>query len=232
MPEGRGGIQVNFYFLTHKNLFSPGALAARRSFTTKSMSFTRRTFNNTPKNHTLMKNKFLLLTLLLALPVLWAGCDKLFTTPDAASIAQPDELPPITTTGEGVFACKINGVNWQRCRGGFFEPSSLKGEWHSVLKIFYLIAMRSCGDFDDSMSIHAAIDSVGVYPLERATYGNFDIECQDVADPYILLDGADNRVEILNLDTVKTIVSGTFQCTLVHEKCGDTLFITDGRFDF
>jgi len=75
-----------------------------------------------------MKNKFLLLTWLLAVPLLWAGCDKPLFKTDEASFAQPDELPPITTTGEGTFAYKINGVNWQRCGGGFLQ-SSILGNW-------------------------------------------------------------------------------------------------------
>ena len=178
-----------------------------------------------------MKNKCLLLTWLLAGPLLWGGCDKPLFKTDEASIAQPDELPPITTTGESTFACKINGVNWQRC-GGNLELSSLSGEWHPVYKIFQLAAGRECEGFDDRMSISAYIDGKGTYPLSRATHNDFELECQDVANQYSLLNNADNWVEILNLDTEEFIVSGTFQCTLVHDKCGDTLFITDGRFDY
>ncbi|WP_421947315.1 hypothetical protein [Phaeodactylibacter xiamenensis] len=179
-----------------------------------------------------MKNKFLLLTWLLAVPLLWAGCDKPLFKTDEASIAQPDELPPITTTGEGNFACKINGVNWQRCGGGFLQ-SSIIGEWHPVYKIFQISGMRrSCEGFDDSIYLNAIVDSAGFYPLKRAHFDDFNLDCQDVADPYVLQEGASNWVEILNLDTDEFIVSGTFQCTLVHEGCGDTLFITDGRFDY
>ena len=178
-----------------------------------------------------MKNKFLLLTLLLAIPLLWSGCDKPLFKPDRGSFAQPDELPPITTTGEGTFACKINGVNWQRCGGGFLQ-SSILGNWSPNYKIFQLGAKRECSGFDETISINAIVDSAGTYPLEMADFNDFNLECQDVLDPYVLLEGADNWVEILNLDTKEFIVSGTFQCTLVHEGCGDTLFITDGRFDY
>ncbi|WP_421946933.1 hypothetical protein [Phaeodactylibacter xiamenensis] len=178
-----------------------------------------------------MKNKFLLLTWLLAVPLLWAGCDKPLFKTDETSIAQPDELPPITTTGEGTFACKINGVNWQRCGGGFLQ-SSILGNWSPNYKIFSLQGLRSCEGFDDAVYINAFIDSIGLYPLEAGQYDDFNLECQDVLDQYFLLETADNWVEILNLDTDDFIVSGTFQCTLVHEGCGDTLFITDGRFDY
>ena len=178
-----------------------------------------------------MKNKFLLLTWLLAVPLLWVGCDKPLFKTNEASIAQPDELPPITTTGEGTFACKINGVNWQRCGGGFLQ-SSILGNWSPNYKIFQLLATRGCEDFDESVFITAHIDSIGTYELSRAHFDDFNLDCQDVADPYVLQEGASNWVEILNLDTDEFIVSGTFQCTLVHEECGDTLFITDGRFDY
>jgi hypothetical protein len=179
-----------------------------------------------------MKNKFLLLTWLLAVPLLWAGCDKPLFNPDRGSIAQPNELPPITTTGEGTFACKINGVNWQRCGGGFLQ-SSILGNWSPNYKIFQISGMRrSCEGFDDSIYLNAIVDSAGFYPLKRAHFDDFNLDCQDVADPYVLQEGASNWVEILNLDTKEFIVSGTFQCTLVHEECGDTLFITDGRFDY
>jgi hypothetical protein len=179
-----------------------------------------------------MKNNFLLLTWLLALPLLWGGCDKPLFKADEASIAQPDELPPITTTGEGNFACKINGVNWQRC-GGNLKASSLTGEWHPFYKIFQLSGdRRNCEGFHDSVNIIAYIDSVGVYDLHHASYIDHNLPCQEITNPYSLLEGADNWVEILNLDTEEYIVSGTFQCTLVHEECSDTLFITDGRFDY
>ena len=179
-----------------------------------------------------MKNKFLLFTWLLAVPLLWSGCEKPLFKTDKGSIAQPDELPPITTTGEGTFACKINGVNWQRC-GGNLKASSLTGEWHPFYKVFQLLATRECEDFDDSIFISAYVDSLGRYDFHNGSYGDNDLSCLDRwPDRFSLLETADNWVEILNLDTEEFIVSGTFQCTLVHEECSDTLFITDGRFDY
>jgi hypothetical protein len=174
----------------------------------------------------------LILTWLLAVPLLWAGCDKPLFKTDEASIAQPDELPPITTTGEGTFACKINGVNWQRC-GGNLKASSLTGEWHPVYKIFSLQGLRRCEGFDNALTITAYIDSIGKYNFHYASYREPDLICQAVIDNrYRLVEAAENWIDILNLDKEEFIVSGTFQCTLVHEECGDTLFITDGRFDY
>lgn len=144
----------------------------------------------------------------------------------------PDELPPITTEGKGTFACLLNGEVWSRC-GGFLETSSLLGEYHEASNIFYLDASRFCDDLDDSILISAhVINGIGRYNLSQADYNNFNNECQDVLDTYLFVDGADNNVEILYLDLEEHIVSGTFQCTLVHPDCGDTLYITEGRFDY
>jgi hypothetical protein len=91
---------------------------------------------------------------------------------------------------------------------------------------------RSCEGFDDSVYIAAYVDSVGRYDLHDANYNDNNHPCQNPADPSRLLEGADNWVEILNLDTEEYIVSGTFQCTVVDDNCGDTIYITDGRFDY
>ena len=52
-----------------------------------------------------MKNKFLLLTCLLAVPLLWAGCETTTPTPE-------QQLPGLTTTGENTFGCLVNGEAW------------------------------------------------------------------------------------------------------------------------
>ncbi len=52
-----------------------------------------------------MKNKFLLLTWLLAVPLLWPGCDKPNDCPEL-------KLPPLTTEGLNTFGCVIDGEVW------------------------------------------------------------------------------------------------------------------------
>ena len=59
-----------------------------------------------------MKNKCLLLTWLLAVPLLWGGCDKPLFQPNKDNTEEPEELPPITTTGENTFGCLVNGEVW------------------------------------------------------------------------------------------------------------------------
>ena len=175
-----------------------------------------------------MKYKYTYWFVLLSFILLSSACKKIKIdlTP------YPDELPPITTEGKGTFACLLNGEIWSRC-GGNLERSSLIGEYHDFYKIFQLQTSRDCDGFDDSILISAYVtDGEGKYDLHRADYNNFNNECQDVLDTYLFVDGTENSVEILHLDLEEHIVSGTFQCTLVHPDCGDTLYITDGRFDY
>ena len=175
-----------------------------------------------------MKHKYTHWTSLFIFILLLSACKKIKIdlTP------YPDDLPPITTEGKGTFACLLNGEVWSRC-GGNLERSSLIGEYHDFYKIFQMLAGRDCDEFDDSISITAYVtDGEGKYDLHRADYNDFNSDCHSAWNPYELLEGAENWVEILHLDLNEAIVSGTFQCTLVHPDCGDTLYITEGRFDY
>jgi len=166
---------------------------------------------------------------LLALPLLWGGCDWLKN--DNAPLDPVEQLPPITTTGANTFGCLLNGEPWVVC-GGFLETSRLSGGYGYQSNRLRISGKRWCKSSRDNIFISAIVNSLGAYEYERAEYGNQEIECQDVLDPYSFLKGADNRLEILRLDKENYIMSGTFQCTLVHAKCGDTIYITEGRFDY
>jgi hypothetical protein len=168
---------------------------------------------------------FLLLTLLSS------SCEKIITAPSSQ-----ESLPPITTEGKGTFACKVNGEVWRNCGGGagIFGGGSLFGEYHDFYKIFQLLATRECEGFDGSMFIYTDVtNGIGSYQIKRFNRTNYNSECHDDPfNPYELLEGAENSVDIIKLDLEEYIVSGTFQCTLVHPDCKDTLYITEGRFDY
>jgi hypothetical protein len=72
----------------------------------------------------LMKSKFLLLTWLLAVPLLWAGCENTTPTPE-------QQLPGLTTTGENTFGCLVNGEAWLPEGGNPFGPGTkLRASFH------------------------------------------------------------------------------------------------------
>ena len=175
-------------------------------------------------------NHFLRFCCLLAVPLLWGGCSWLKN--DDAPLDPVEQLPPITTTGEGVFACLFNGEPWVSC-GWSLKKSSVSAAYG--FDRFQITGRRFCGGQDEDIVISINIktsDSLGLYPPHRISYNDFNLACQDAAVPYELLDSADNWVEILRMDWHDFIASGLFQCTLVHAKCGDTIHITEGRFDY
>ena len=142
-----------------------------------------------------------------------------------------ERLPPITTTGANTFGFLLNGEPWVVC-GGSLKNSRLSASYSYQLSMLEIRGRRRCAPFRDNIYLVTIADGPGVYEYIRAEYGNRELECQDVVDPYTFLEGADNRLEILRLDKENYIMSGTFQCTLVHAKCGDTIHITEGRFDY
>ena len=174
-------------------------------------------------------NNLLLFCCLLAVPLLWGGCSWLKN--DNAPLDPVERLPPITTTGANTFGCLLNGEPWVVC-GGFLETSRLSASYGYQSNMLRISGTRWCKASRDNVLIASTVDGPGLYEYRRAEYDNREIECQDVLDPYRLLEGADNRLEILRLDKENYIMSGTFQCTLVHAKCGDTIHITEGRFDY
>jgi hypothetical protein len=166
---------------------------------------------------------------LLLPPLLWGGCDLLKN--DDTPLESVQQLPPITTTGANTFGCLLNGEPWVVC-GGFLETSRLSGGYGFQSNMLEIVGKRWCKASKDNIYLSTFADAPGVHEYRYAEYRNREIECQDVLDPYRLLEGADNRLEILRLDKENYIMSGTFQCTLVHAKCGDTIYITEGRFDY
>jgi hypothetical protein len=165
---------------------------------------------------------------LLLPPLLWGGCEKGFLgiKPEGGK-----ELPAVTTEGKNTFGCRINGKVWRN--GSQFLHGGISGEYWPPQSLFQIAAKQwRDGDLKASLSLAAYLDEVGEHNLHRGLYWELDSLCIDVADAYHLLEGADNKVHILRLDTREFIVAGTFEFVLTHTDCRDTLYVTDGRFDF
>ena len=167
---------------------------------------------------------------LLLMPLSWASCDK----PLFSIKKDPPSLPPITTTGENTFGCLVNGEFW--LKNTQFLHGGITGEYHSGYDIFQIHGHRFReGDLQASISFSAYLTEEGEHELHHATYWDSDSTCigSIVREGFeLLLEGASNKVNILNLDQKEFIVSGTFEFTLVYPECGDTIRVTDGRFDY
>jgi len=164
----------------------------------------------------------------------------------------PNTLPPETQTGAGTFACKINGVVWKYKNPDpqwlssnpvtrwSFDPNRLSG----FLEIYgwrYLDGKNS----DDYLVL--AADSLLLFKEKNtkqffANYGvsftNFltkkgdceNFNSSGVNDTTKNFNSS-GKLLITHIDQNAKIISGSFYCTIYQTACGDTLRITDGRFD-
>ena len=191
-----------------------------------------------------MKNKFLLFTWLLAVPLLWGGCSWLGSDDDELNIEPIDwdaeeTLPEITTTGENTFGCLVNGEVW-RPRGGpyFGLGAQLSYSYHEPTGGFGLIATRKLKSEDGQDSLYqdmslsfsaqkvSALDSI-----QRATFWDPDLCDLSDMDNLSLDENFPFLFEVTYLNTTENIISGTFSFVATKEDCQDTIHVTDGRFD-
>jgi len=151
----------------------------------------------------------------------------------------PDMLPPVTQEGKNTFGCKVNGEVWTpyyQC--GLINPFSPCKELGSVVSMvdptnqlpidLSLTATREIvqGSFS-SFKIGARIGqsgNVGSFFVVTYTSDSFSYH------PQYPLSNLSNAINVTTIDTVNRIISGTFYFT-VYGPAGDSLVITDGRFD-
>ena len=175
-----------------------------------------------------MKNKCLLLTWLLAVPLLWGGCDKPLFQPNKDNTEEPEELPPITTTGENTFGCLVNGEVWlpagpDRYNRGFDEGTGY----------FLFWAVRRFNNFEDNEMIGLSgkvllSDPASVEEV-RITYSK-NIE-KDLS--FYESDSSFAKITFQELDTEQDVAAGSFEGFVINENPPfDTIRITQGRFDF
>ncbi len=191
-----------------------------------------------------MKNKFLLLAWLLAVPLLWGGCNWFGNDDDEITIKPIDwdaeeTLPEITTTGENTFGCLVNGEVWRPKGGplwGLDRPFQF--EYHEPSGTFQVSCRRTIEN-------EAGIDSVlqrvfilskvlngkAVDSLFQADFFDQNICSGNVLDPLQLSKDLPHHFELLYLNTNENIISGTFSFVATKEDCHDTIRVTDGRFD-
>ncbi len=168
-------------------------------------------------------------TLAILLFLTAAACNKEDDTSPA------DQLPPITMKGKGTFACLINGEVWKwKGRNPWNGFPNLDTSYWDPLNIFLIKAAKEinvAGEIKiQSMTLSSNPDTIGIYTLQFnqgifVDYSQINVDCK----AYELDTLQTHKLEILKLDKVNRIVSGTFEFTAINE-C-DTLRITEGRFD-
>jgi len=175
-----------------------------------------------------MKNKFLLLTWLLAVPLLWGGCDKPLFQPDKDDTDEPGELPPITTTGENTFGCLINGEVWlpagpDRYNRGFDENT---GQF-----AFGALRRPLNESIEEIVGLTGKVEISSRFVIDYSC--GFGSSSDDFFYSYAIDTTATNKLIFLRLDIENNIASGTFEFTAINEYPPyDTVYVTQGRFDF
>jgi hypothetical protein len=174
-----------------------------------------------------MKNKFLLLTWLLAVPLLWGGCETTTPTPE-------QQLPGLTTTGENTFGCLVNGEAWLPEGGNPFGPGSkLTSQFHRPTNRLTVSGTKDGEGILEGVGFDLILS--GDHEFSRLNYASFDDfygRCEmwdtshpiDTTTPY--------HFEIVSFSLEEKTASGTFSFTAVNTSClDDTVVISEGRFD-
>ena len=154
------------------------------------------------------------------------------------------KLPPVTTTGEGTFACLLNGKAWLSKAGEGTGKSAISGDYYNGITLTkgYLYGFSNQTNEENKL-----LESISIYTKNYSSksnneqtiwngnsdaysrYSNFEIDCE--YDHNSLSTG---QLFWLKFDTINGIMAGTFEFTTYFDSpytgC-DTIRVTHGRFD-
>ena len=168
-----------------------------------------------------------ILILLLWLPML-AACKK----------NELNALPPATQEGRNTFGCLVNGKAWVPKKGGLFTDPPVEGAFYRVDRQLnlWVQATNTDGSRLDFWVENPLVTgeyslqhTTGIYPtvyLPRS-YGLY----YQSGASYMTTSQYVGKVVITRTDTIRGIISGTFEFTGHSAKTGQTISITEGRFD-
>jgi len=167
-----------------------------------------------------------------------SSCKKTHTnTTDPNNIAG---LPPATQIGANTFGCLVNGVPWlPDGHGGSIPNLSIDYDSGFNNGIFGITAYRKTATentyialgINDSIRLISAPYKFSIgYNLRGGAYYNDVVYCERMTNT--VTHYSKGSITINKLDRVNQIISGVFECVLYSSFCGDTIKITNGRFDF
>lgn len=165
--------------------------------------------------------------------ILLTGCSWFQKMEEPKPIFTPPvvtELPPETQTGANTFGCYINGQPWM--------PYGLNALSVGIAddSLLFINAKRKYSGHYTSLSFEFLNfeSSNSLYPLAfnptEAAVTYSDLSSNSNPKVYTVQTGSEGLLTITRLDTVERIMSGRFHFTAT-DGAGDTVRITDGRFD-
>lgn len=151
-----------------------------------------------------------------------------------------DRLPPATQTGANTFGCLIDGKAWvpTGSPGIFVNIYPTSGGFLIDTKGRLNVFLDAESGSDNMQIFLKYATTPGTYPLNKNTdpnlvypesYGAYSINGQE---DYVTDASHTGTVTITYADTVKGIVSGTFEMEVYQKSTGKIHQITNGRFDY
>ncbi|MCK9481427.1 MAG: hypothetical protein M0R38_06680 [Bacteroidia bacterium] len=165
---------------------------------------------------------------------------------------RPTELPPITTEGKNTFGCYVDGellvpfprkaikdnfgafyygVKWEDTNGTLQVGGTMEDEIGSGFKSVGLYVYKRVFDVGEYILYTDPYLLGNFFDMNRVGLSIINQSGETVCDSWRVPNPDCGRMNILRLDTVARIVSGTFYFDAINKE-GDTVKVTDGRFDF
>ncbi|MFK8046126.1 MAG: hypothetical protein AB8B72_11570 [Crocinitomicaceae bacterium] len=168
------------------------------------------------------------------LVILCLACTKIEPTPP---IDNTPKLPEATKVGANTFGCYINGELFLPERVSYTGSTGISISYNSISKDELRIqATRENDTIFDNVRFTSFVKSTGKTPIKiwedhTTGYSTFYYYYGD-CESYKYIENDTVLLDITYLDTIKRIISGTFEFDLIGKKCDDEILsITDGRFD-
>jgi hypothetical protein len=150
-----------------------------------------------------------------------------------------NSLPAATQDGKNTFGFLLNGQPWTPQGNSGTGNLSIDFDQGFNNGILGIVAYRTISASDKTQFILGVADSLNfkIAPftllIKKKSIGGLSFSTKNYcdilhADTTIYESG---KINITKLDRTSRIVSGTFEGILYKQICGDTIKITDGRFD-
>jgi hypothetical protein len=148
-------------------------------------------------------------------------------------------LPAATQEGKNTLGFMLNGQPWGP--KGFNGTAKLSVDFDATINngIVGIVAYRTLSANDKTQFILGITDSLNFKNapftlfIKKRSVGALGFSTKDYCD-VLHTDTAiyeNGKINITKLDRQNHIIAGTFEGVLYKQVCGDTLKITDGRFD-
>ncbi len=179
--------------------------------------------------------KVLAMAMLLPLVGGWGAtsCDLLKKTNPVTSIKDDlTKLPPETQEGKNTFGCLVNGKVW-RNQGtvSFYESNLSISKTDNLL----VVAYKKIPSISESISLAIIANEQGKYKLDYQNAALFfdDLKgCNEARHTPLSGNLEITKYQIIqNEGSKRLIVAGRFSFVTLAYPCGDTIRVTDGRFD-